>query len=49
MGDDSSYSIHKAKEVDLHKEGPYPGCKVTILQMNKVGSWSWPCGFVHCY
>jgi hypothetical protein len=55
-GEHSSHFIHKANEVGpqstkgvgfRHKGGWCPGCKVTILQPNRVGSWSWPCDFVH--
>lgn len=45
----SSHSIHKAQRAgSRHIEGWYMGCKVTILQLNRVGSWTWPCGFAKC-
>jgi hypothetical protein len=44
----SSHSNHKAVDVgpqsgkgvsSRHKLGRYPGCKVMVLQPNRVGSW----------
>ena len=49
-GSGSSYSIHKAKEVGSQStKGSSTRMKVTVLQLNWVGSWRWPCGFAHCY
>ena len=54
----SSHSIHKAKEIGpqstkgsfLRCKGVgFPRCKVMVLQANRVGSWSWPCGFACHY
>ena len=25
--------------------GRFPGCKVMVMQANRVGSWRWSCGF----
>ena len=30
-----------------HNGGQFAGCKVTVLQANRVGSWRCPCGFAH--
>ena len=30
-----------------HKGGWCPECKVTVLPLDWVVSWRWPCGFVH--
>ena len=54
----SSHSTIKAKEVgpqrtnisfSIMQGGWFPGCKVMVLQANRVGSWRWACGFVYHY
>ena len=45
----SSHFVHKAKEIGPQSRVLVSRCKVTVLQANWMGSWRWPCGFVHCY
>jgi hypothetical protein len=44
----SSHYMHKAKDIDPQstKGVGFTGCKVTVWQVNWVGSWRWPCGHV---
>ena len=32
-----------------HKKGQFMGCKVIVLQANRVGSRRWPCDFAYHY